>query len=271
MIRYEDVSIRYSGAATDAIDSVSFQARAGQLTAVVGPNGSGKTTIVRGLLRRLSPRAGRIVVADKRLEDWQRTELAREIAVVVQREEPVFPMSVVDYVTLGRHPFRSAWSPLGTEDSNAVDEALQQAGVTSLADRTTDALSGGEWQRVRLARALAQRARALVFDEPTTFLDIGHEMACFELLAALAAKGRAVLVVSHQLNLVARFADQVVLLSQGQVAAAGPPDDVMRGEILEAIYNWPLVVSRDPAVGAPALIPLRRNRTPLPPNSRPER
>jgi iron complex transport system ATP-binding protein len=127
--------------------------------------------------------------------------------------------------------------------------------------RRTDELSGGEWQRVRIARALAQGARALVLDEPTTFLDIAHEMAVFELLDALAREGQAVLLVSHQLNLVARFADHIILLHHGSIAAAGTPAEVMRGEVLERVYEWPLVVTRDPAVGAPVLVPLRGRGT----------
>ena len=118
--------------------------------------------------------------------------------------------------------------------------------------------SGGEWQRVRIARALAQKAPALVLDEPTTFLDVAHEMAIFELLASLARSGLAVLLVSHQLNLVARFADKIVLLAHGKVATSGSPVEVMNAERLESIYGWPVVVTRDPAVGAPALVPLRR-------------
>ncbi len=138
------------------------------------------------------------------------------------------------------------------------------AAVTPLADRRTDTLSGGEWQRVRVARALAQGAEAIVLDEPTTFLDIAHEMAGFELFVALARAGKCVVVVSHQLNLVARFADRVVLLASGMLAAEGSPDDVMRGETLERVYEWPLVVSRDPAVGAPTLVPLRKRHPQLP-------
>jgi iron complex transport system ATP-binding protein len=138
-----------------------------------------------------------------------------------------------------------------------VEQAIERAGIADAIDRTTDSLSGGEWQRVRIARALAQDTPVLVLDEPTTFLDIAHEMAVFELVDALAREGRAVLLVSHQLNLVARFADAIVLLHRGRVAAAGNADAVMRGEILEAVYDWPLVVTRDPAVGAPALLPLR--------------
>jgi iron complex transport system ATP-binding protein len=132
--------------------------------------------------------------------------------------------------------------------------------VEPFGDRMTDALSGGEWQRVRLARALAQQAGALVLDEPTTFLDIAHEMALFELADRAARGGAAVLLVSHTLNLVARFAAHVVLLHRGRVAAAGPPEAVMDGPTLERVYEWPLVVTRDPAVGAPALVPLRGSR-----------
>jgi iron complex transport system ATP-binding protein len=135
------------------------------------------------------------------------------------------------------------------------------AGVEHLLERHTDELSGGEWQRLRLARAIAQDAEAVVLDEPTTFLDIAHEMSAFELLADLARRGRAVVAVSHQLNLVSRFADRVVLLHRGVVAADGSPDEVMRASVLESVYEWPLVVSRDPAIGAPTLVPLRRSRT----------
>jgi iron complex transport system ATP-binding protein len=139
-----------------------------------------------------------------------------------------------------------------------VEEALRQAGIEDLAGRDTDALSGGEWQRVRIARALAQKTPTLVLDEPTTFLDVAHEMAIFELLASLARAGLAVLLVSHQLNLVARFADTIVLLDRGKVATSGSPTEVMRADRLESIYGWPVVITRDPAVGAPSLVPLRR-------------
>ena len=137
---------------------------------------------------------------------------------------------------------------------------MADAGVAAFAERPTDALSGGEWQRARVARALAQGGAALVLDEPTTFLDVAHEMALFELAAKLARAGRAVLLVSHQLNLVARFADHMVLLHRGRVAAAGTPTDVMSASTLERVYEWPLVVTRDPATGAPALVPRRGGR-----------
>lgn len=267
MIHCDNLAARYPGAAVDALKSVTLHAARGRFTAVAGPNGSGKSTIVRALLGRVPLTNGEILIEGRARSAWSVRELAHRLAVVVQREEPAFPMAVLDYVTLGRHPFRRPWSALSGEDRDAVESSLAQAGMSQLRERSTDALSGGEWQRVRIARALAQRAPALVLDEPTTFLDVGHEMACFELLAALADDGHAILVVSHQLNLVARFAHEVVLLSEGRVAAAGSPDEVMRGDVLERIYDWPLVVTRDPAVGAPALVPLRRQHA-LPPPTR---
>jgi len=165
---------------------------------------------------------------------------------------------VRDYVGLGRYPHLGLWRSPGSDDEEAINQALTQSGIEELANRPTDALSGGEWQRVRIARALAQRAPALVLDEPTTFLDVAHEMAIFELLASLARSGLAILLVSHQLNLVARFAHTIVLLNHGRIAVSGNPNEVMKADRLEAIYGWPVVVTRDPAVGAPALVPLRR-------------
>jgi iron complex transport system ATP-binding protein len=189
---------------------------------------------------------------------------AKRVAVVTQREELAFPLGVEEYVALGRFPHLGGWRGARATDRAAVAWAMERAEVDAFArdQRTLTELSGGEWQRVRLARALAQEGEALVLDEPTTFLDVAHEMAVFELLHQLAADGLAVLLVSHQLNLVARFADEIVLLHDGRVAAAGRPDDVMQAAVLERVYEWPLVVTHDPAVGAPALVPLRvRRRT----------
>ncbi len=257
MIRFVDVVVRYPRASRDAISGVSFAAGRGAITAVVGPNGSGKSTLVRALIGRLPLAAGRILLDGVSLGALGMTAFARRVAVVTQREELAFTMRARESVMLGRFPHLGDWRAVAAEDREAVGRAMALAGIESLADRGVDTLSGGEWQRVRLARALAQGGEALVLDEPTTFLDVGHEMAVFELLHRLAHDGQAVLLVSHQLNLVARFAARMVLLHDGRVAADGTPDDVMRASILERVYDWPLVVTRDPAVGAPALLPLR--------------
>ena len=260
MIAFEAVSARYPGATREALRRVTIAARAGALTAIVGPNGSGKSTLVRLLLRRLTPREGRVVVDTRPVETFQPRELARRVAVVPQRESPVFSLPVHEYVALGRYPHEGPWRAATARDDAVVERAMADAGIGELAGRDILALSGGEWQRARIARALAQDGAAIVLDEPTTFLDVGHEMATFELFAGLARAGRTVIVISHQLNLIARFADAMVLLHEGEVAASGPPNAVMHATTLERVYQWPLVVTRDPAVGAPTLVPLRARR-----------
>jgi iron complex transport system ATP-binding protein len=258
VIRFESVTASYPRAAIPTLVDVSLDAARATLTAVVGPNGSGKSTLIRTLSHRVPVVSGRVLLDDRDLVTISRHEIATRLAIVVQREEPAFPMVVREYVALGRHPHTGAWARI-PDDDPALVRAFVAAGIDALRDRSTDTLSGGEWQRVRIARALAQDTAVVALDEPTTFLDVAHEMETFELLARLAVEGRAILVVSHQLNLVARFAHRVVLLHQGRVVADGTPDEVMQARTLEAIYDWPLVVARDPAVGAPTLIPLRRH------------
>lgn len=187
-----------------------------------------------------------------------RRAVARAAAVVPQREDATFPRTVRDFIALGRYAHGSPWRPDTAADRDACADAARRTDVAGYLDRRTDELSGGEWQRVRVARALAQQAPTLVLDEPNSFLDIAHEMSLFELIDSVARAGTAVLLISHQLNLVARFASRLVLLHEGRVAADGPPGDVMRGDLLEHVYGWPVLVSRDPAVGAPVLVPMRR-------------
>ena len=259
MITFSGVRVRYPRQTRDALDDVTLDAPRGAITAVVGPNGSGKSTLVRALLGRVALSGGAITLDGTDVGQLARDAIAQRVAVVTQREDVVFPIDVRAYVALGRLPHRGTWGQESAVDRGAIDQALERAEVGTLADRSVHQLSGGEWQRARFARALAQGGDAFVADEPTTFLDVAHEMAVFEMLGALARDGRAVLLVSHQLNLVARFADRLVLLDRGRVAAAGSVNDVMRAEVLERVYQWPVVVTRDPAIGAPTLVPLRRS------------
>ncbi|AHG90670.1 ABC transporter related protein [Gemmatirosa kalamazoonensis] len=260
LLAFYGVSVRYPRARARALDGVSLGVPRGRVTAVVGPNGSGKSSLVRALLGRVPLEAGDIRLEGASVRTMDPRALARRVAVVTQREELAFPLRVREYVALGRLPHGTRWSVSGAADAEAAARAMEIAGVGDFADRPTDELSGGEWQRVRVARALAQGGEALVLDEPTTFLDVAHEMALFEIADGLARDGRAVLLVSHQLNLVARFAQHMVLLHAGRVAASGAPADVMDGPTLERVYDWPLVVTRDPATAAPALVPLRGGR-----------
>jgi iron complex transport system ATP-binding protein len=257
VIAFSAVCVRYRGARLRALDDVSLDAPRGRLTAVVGPNGSGKSTLVRALIGQVPLEAGVVEVDGRAMQESDRPALARRLAVVTQREEPAFPLGVREYVGLGRYPHLGLFRGVGAADTDAIERAVERAEIRPYLGRAITELSGGEWQRVRLARALAQGGDALVLDEPTTFLDVGHEMAVFELLSQLAGDGQAVLLVSHQLNLVARFTHHMVLMRAGRVVAAGAPADVMQGRVLETVYDWPLVVTRDPAVGAPTLVPLR--------------
>ncbi len=257
MIAFREVVVQYPRAGRRALDAVSLDAIRGRITAVVGPNGSGKSTLVRALVGRVALQSGAIAVDGASIDATTRRDLATRIAIVTQREEPAFPLEVREYIALGRYPHVGVWRSSTRTDRDAIDRALALTETEPFVRRAITELSGGEWQRVRLARALAQGGDAIVLDEPTTFLDVGHEMAIFELLSRLAAERQAVLLVSHQLNLVARFADHMVLLNAGRVEAAGDPAAVMQGSVLERVYQWPLVVTRDPAVGAPTLVPLR--------------
>ena len=269
-LRFDDVRIAYPGQSGLAVGGVTLQADHGAVTAITGPNGSGKSTLVRALLRRVPLAGGRILIHGVEHTALAPRIAARHVAVVPQREDLTFPLSVREYVALGRFPHAGLWGRSGVVDADAIASAVSRTAIESLLHRETDALSGGEWQRVRIARALAQGGDTVVLDEPTTFLDVAHEMAVFELLAALAASGMAVVLITHQLNLVARFAQTVVLLHRGVVAAIGSPRDVMDGPTLERVYEWPLVVGRDPAGGAPMLIPLRsRDLTRTSSNPRP--
>ena len=250
-----DLVVRY-GRGRRALDGVSCLVPPGQLLAVVGPNGSGKTTLVRVISGLVRPETGEVTVNGRPLTRWKRAELAGVLAVVPQGEAVTFPLRVDETVMLGRYARLGPVSAPGSADRAAVAAALARCDVADLAERTIDTLSGGEWQRVRLARALAQEPRVLVLDEPTTSLDIRHEMELFELVRGLVDSGLAGLVITHHINLAARFADRMVLLSGGKVAGEGRPAEVLREETLRAVFDWPLAVTTW-SDGSPQVVPLR--------------
>lgn len=253
----EDLRVRYAGGAAPALDGVSMAVPDGCLYAVLGPNGSGKSTLVKALLGVVPTAGGRALVDGREVGAWTRRELARAVGVVPQAETIAFPLTVRELVAMGRYPHLG---PLGAErdmDRSAVTRALAECDVSDLAARDVTTLSGGELQRVRIARALAQEPRALVLDEPTASLDIRHEMAILELLRTSADGGMTVVVVTHGLDMAARFADRLLLLSGGRVAAEGAPADVLRTSVLEDVYRWPIAVATDPSTGMPRVTPLR--------------
>lgn len=253
----ESLVVRYPGSARAALDGVTMMAPAACLTAVLGPNGSGKSTLVKAILGTVPVLSGRALVAGRETSAWSRRELARAVGVVPQAETLAFPLEARELVAMGRYPHLGAWSSERDEDRRAVVAAMEACDVTELSDRDVTTLSGGELQRVRIARALAQEPRALVLDEPTASLDIRHEMAILELLRASADRGMTVLLVTHGLDLAARFADRMLLLAGGRVEASGTPDEVLRAEVLERVYRWPISVTVDPSSGTPHVTPRR--------------
>jgi ABC-type cobalamin/Fe3+-siderophores transport system ATPase subunit len=253
------VTYRYPAANADALAGVSLAARAGEVHAVLGPNGSGKTTLLRVALGVLPPRSGTSDLLGRPATAWSRRELARVVGVVTQREDNLFPQRVRETVLLGRYAHLSLWGAERPEDAAAVTRALERCDVLPLADRWLWTLSGGEYQRVRLARALAQEPRLLVLDEPTASLDVRHEMELFELVRALAdADGLAVVLITHQVNLAARYADRVLLLAEGRPAGDGPPAAVLTRDTVERVFAWPVSIA--PFEGRPQMIPLRKHR-----------
>ena len=254
-----DVRYGYPGAASDALAGVSLAVAAGEVHAVLGPNGSGKTTLVRVALGLVSPAAGRATILNRPAAVWSRRALARVVGVVTQREDHLFPQRVRETVLLGRYARLSLWGAERAEDHAAVDRALARCDVSALAHRWIWTLSGGEYQRVRLARALAQEPKLLVLDEPTASLDVRHEMQLFELVRALADRdGLAVLLITHHVNLAARFADRVLLLADGRPAGDGAPADVLTRETVERVFAWPVSIAS--FEGRPQVIPLRHGK-----------
>ena len=249
------LTVRYPGAEAPALDRVSLGVEKGELVALVGPNGCGKTTLMRALLGIVPAQAGEALIDGRAPASWNRAELARFVGVVAQREETWVPLTVLETVMLGRYPRLGALSPFTAVDHAEVRHALERCDAWGLRDRIAETLSGGEWQRVRVARALAQQPNALVLDEPATALDIRHEMEVMELVRNLVKDGLGCLLITHHLNLAARYSHRMALLDAGRLVASGTPDSVMRPETLSQVFGWPVEV-RD-WNGAPQLIPLQ--------------
>jgi iron complex transport system ATP-binding protein len=261
----------YRGARTPAIENVSLAVPVGGVFALLGPNGSGKSTLLRILLGALSPDQGEVRFQGKAVADWNRREFARQVGVVTQHEEMVFPLTVRELVSMGRYPHLGALRAPGREDAEATERAMTRCEVADLSERPISTLSGGERQRARLARALAQEPRVFVLDEPTAALDMAYEMEIFDLLRRLASEdGATVLLVTHHLNLAARFAGTLLLLRKGRVAGVGDPAEVLRQTTVEDVFEWPVSVvphlGPGPDTGAPQIVPLARPTTPHPPS-----
>jgi len=249
---------RHPGATAHAVDGVTCEVPSGGVTAILGPNGAGKSTLMRLLAGLHRPGAGSVLFHGRPASAWPRADLARRVGYVPQGEEVVFPMRVREVAAMGRYPHLGPWRAEAASDRAIVDGALAAVQALEFRDRPFATLSGGEQQRVRIARALAQQGRAMLLDEPTAGLDVRHEIELFTLLRRLGRGDRTVVLVTHNLLLAARTADQVLLLDRGHLAGAGSPADVLTAERLTQVYGWPIDVTLAPdATGAmrPVILP----------------
>lgn len=243
----EQVSYAYAANPSQAplftLEALSFQAKPGELVAILGPNASGKSTLLRLISGELEPLSGRIFLNGFATRDLPVKTRAQRIALVQQESRLLFPSRAWEFVLQGRHPYGGGLRFESEEDIGIANNALAQVGATHLADRWMDKVSGGEKQRIILARALAQQPLLLLLDEPTLHLDIGAQVDLLESLRRLAAQNRyTVVVVTHELNLAGEYADQVVLMHRGKCLRVGPPATVLQREILEQVFQAPLSV-----------------------------
>jgi len=239
------------------VERLSVAIPDGELTVIVGPNACGKSTLLRALARLLRPAAGAVLLDGKEIHRRPARAVARELGLLPQTPTAPDAITVADLVGRGRYPYQSLlrqWSP---DDERAVTAAMAATGVADLADQAVDELSGGQRQRVWIAMVLAQETPLLLLDEPTTFLDIAHQLEVLDLCAGLRDGGRTVVAVLHDLNLACRYATHLVAMSRGEIVAEGPPAGIVTPHLIERLYGIACVVIPDPETGAPLVVPRR--------------
>ena len=258
----QSVRFRYPGSESSSgrwiLDGVSFDVQAGEVLGVVGPNGSGKTSLLKVLARVLTPQEGVVRLFGQELASMSQHDVARVIGVVPQDTQQLFPFTVAETVLMGRFPHRprGRWTiGMGWEsrqDIAVAEQAMVTMDIRHVAHRAVTDLSGGERQRALIARALAQTPKALLLDEPTAFLDLQHQVEICSLLRRLKdERGLTVVLVSHDLNLVGQYCDRIMLLDQGRVVRLGYPEDVIEPDVLETVYGCRVLVDRHPMSGLP--------------------
>jgi ABC-type cobalamin/Fe3+-siderophores transport system ATPase subunit len=261
-LRAEHVALGYDG--RRVVHDLDLAVPDGSFTTIVGANGSGKSTLLRGLARLLKPETGAIVLDGKTIHDYPSKEVARRLGLLPQSQTAPDAISVADLVARGRYPHQSLlrqWSPA---DQAAVDAALELTDTTDLASRAFDELSGGQRQRVWLAMALAQQTDILLLDEPTTYLDIAHQIEVLDLCARLRVeRGSTLVAVLHDLNLAARYATHLVAMKDGAIVAEGEPAEIITPDLIELVFGLSCRVIADPESGKPLVIPrLTSHHTP---------
>nr|WP_064570747.1 ABC transporter ATP-binding protein [Gordonia sp. LAM0048] len=252
-LRADDVTLGYDGKTIIAGLSASIPDRS--FTVIIGPNACGKSTLLRGLSRLLAPTCGQVILDGKAISSRPAKGVARRLGLLPQSAIAPDGITVADLVARGRYPHQGLLRQWSSADEQAVLDALEATGTVDLAPRRVDELSGGQRQRIWVAMVLAQETDLLLLDEPTTFLDIAHQVELMELFAHLNRQGRTVIAVLHDLNHAARYADHIIAMREGEILAAGPPAEVVTSQRVEEIYDLPNVVIADPITGGPLVVP----------------
>ncbi|MGW9628760.1 ABC transporter ATP-binding protein [Microbacterium sp. NPDC055521] len=254
----ESVTLAYGD--RTVIEGLDLTIAPGRITSIVGANGCGKSTLLRALARLLTPAAGRIVLDGASVHARPSKEVARVLGLLPQ--SPVAPegIAVADLVGRGRHPHQRMLARWSANDYAVVADALHATGISDLADRSVDELSGGQRQRVWIAMALAQQTDILLLDEPTTFLDVAHQVEVLDLLTDLSvSRGTTIVMVLHDLNLAARYSDELVAMKDGRVRAVGAPGEILTAELVHEVFGLANQITVDPVSGKPMVTPIGRH------------
>jgi len=242
------------------LQDITLGLQPGQITAIVGGNASGKSTLLRTLARILPVKAGRVYLDGKSIHEMPSSEVARIMGLLPQ--SPIAPegITVADLVGRGRHPHHGLFSRWTREDDRVVTEALAATGINALAHRELDTLSGGQRQRAWIAMALAQQTDLLLLDEPTTFLDVSHQIEVLDLLVDMnAARGTTIVMVLHDLNLAARYADHLIAVADKGIYAEGAPARILTRDLVKAVFGLECHIATDPVAGTPLMVPIGRH------------
>ena len=249
---YRVKNLRFRYDESWVLDGLSFEVREGEILGIIGPNGSGKTTILRILSSVLIPQGGEVRIRGKNLLELKQKEIAQIIGVVPQDTYFPFPFTVGEVVLMGRSPWFSGFGFESSEDLQIASQAMALTNTLSFSNRLIFELSGGERQRVIIARALAQEAQVMLLDEPTAYLDIGYQIEIYDLIKKLnAEKKLTLIIVSHDLNLASEYCDRLILLDGGRIYKMGTPKEVITEENLSRVYQSKVLVEENPVTGAP--------------------
>ncbi|SPJ24080.1 ABC transporter ATP-binding protein [Palleronia abyssalis] len=260
-LRLEAVDLSAGYDQRQILSGVSLSLMPGRITSIVGGNASGKSTLLRTLARVLSPKGGRVLLDGKSIHARRSREVAKSVGLLPQ--SPIAPegITVRDLVARGRHPHQGMFATRNAKDAQAVCEALRLTGTANLAEREVDTLSGGQRQRAWIAMALAQETGLLLLDEPTTFLDVAHQIDVLDLLVDLnRTRGTTIVMVLHDLNLAARYSDRLVAIAAGGIQSEGDPRDVLTEANVRTVFGLESRIVTDPVSGAPSMVPIGRHR-----------